>query len=211
MAPQRRSRLAYRKSVSRTDIRNMIRSSQLFNEELKYFINTQVPSVSVVAGTVVNISNSIIAGTEINQRIGRKIEIRKINWRYSITLPVAAIAGSIRMIMFHDGHNTGTTTGVLELLSSATVTAEYSATFALSNRFKILHDVTHPMVVGGADQQIHVDKHFTKTVRKMVYYNGSTAVSASNGRDAIFVLVVTDLLLNSPIYAWDVGIRYVDA
>jgi hypothetical protein len=78
----------------------------------------------------------------------------------------------------------------------------------LNKRFTYIRDEFIPMVVGGADQQIHIQ--WSRSSKKKISYNGTTSVSTANGRNAIFILVLTDLAANTPQFAFDVGLHYTD-
>lgn len=116
--------------------------------ELKFHDVDLDDAVVSGGGTVTATINIIPQGTTEVERIGRKCNIRKIAWRYSLSLPAAAgatlVSGDIlRMILFIDKQANGATAAVTDVLESA----HYQSFNNLSNsgRFRILMDKTYDL------------------------------------------------------------------
>jgi len=111
--------------------------------------------------------------------------------------------------MFMDTNNIGVLPAVTDVLNAATVTSAPQLNNLSQRRFRFLYDKVETLVVGGADQQVHVQRTFKPNTP--VTYGASTNITTANHKNAIFVLAITDLAANPPFYAWDVLVRYTDA
>ncbi len=100
------------------------------------------------AGTIAQVSCNVIAqGNTESERIGRKLTVRKINWKYEVRL--AAVQNQadppngdlVRVILYQDKQTNGATALVADILESA----DYQSFRNLANlgRFNILMDRTH--------------------------------------------------------------------
>ncbi len=105
-------------------------------------------AVVTAAGTIQNTGsvNLIAQGTSESERIGRKVTIRKILWRYNVSLPALASTQNpgndeIRVIMYLDKQANGATATVTGILASD----DFQSFNNLSNtsRFRILMDRVH--------------------------------------------------------------------
>ncbi len=104
-------------------------------------------AVVAAAGTVTPTINIIPQGVLENERVGRKCVIKKVYWKYTITLPqqdaVAqpASGDAVRAILYVDKQCNGATATVANILASA----DWQSFRALENtgRFVILMDKTH--------------------------------------------------------------------
>ncbi len=124
------------------------------NAEMKFHDIDIDDAVIAVGGTIQNSGtvNIIPEGVGEEERIGRKITIRKILWRYSLKIAAgttgAATSDIIRVIMYQDKQCNGLTAvksgdaGILESDS-------FLSFNNLSNtgRFRILYDKTHRIQV----------------------------------------------------------------
>lgn len=117
------------------------------NGELKFHDVDLDDALVATGGTVTPTVNIIVQGIAENQRIGRKVTIRKIQWKYDIDLPAQSNAADItqgdivRVIMYIDKQTNGATATVTNILESA----DYQAYRNLTNvgRFRIVLDKTH--------------------------------------------------------------------
>ena len=122
--------------------------------ELKFHdINLDLPPAA--AGTITDSVNKIAQGTTESTRIGRKANIRQINWRFEITLTAAtakaATSELVRVILYLDKQCNGATAGVTDILESA----DYQSFNNLGNknRFRTLMDREYSLTAqsGGGD------------------------------------------------------------
>lgn len=112
--------------------------------ELKFHDLDVNDAVIAAGGTVQTAQLTIAQGTTESQRIGRKVVIKSINWRYRLFLPATTSSAStsdiVRMIVFIDKQANGAAAGVTDLLESA----DFQSFNQLANksRFTVLHDKT---------------------------------------------------------------------
>jgi hypothetical protein len=97
---------------------------------------------------------------------------------------------------------------LLLILESASVTSGYNTNALINNRFKIILDKTQSMVVAATTQHISPVLVYSKNYN--VHYSGATNVPASNGVGAQFLIILTDLAANQPIYSLECLTHYID-
>ncbi len=119
--------------------------------ELKFHDLDVDDAVVAVAGAIAEDSCNVIAqGNTESQRIGRKVVIRRVNWRYEVRLPAAANQAdtpngdSVRVILYLDKQTNGATAAITDILETADYQSFYN--LANSNRFRILMDRTSSIV-----------------------------------------------------------------
>ncbi len=107
------------------------------------FHDLDVDDAVVGTGTIAQDSCNIIAqGITESTRVGRKCTIRRINWKFEITMPTTAVAGStsdiVRVVLYHDKQTNGAAAAVLDILE----TADFQSfrNLAQQSRFNILMD-----------------------------------------------------------------------
>ncbi len=128
----------------------------VMNGELK-FHDLDINSASVaIDGTIVEDSVLTIAqGTTESQRIGRKVIVKAINWRWNLLLSVATSSANvdetIRLILYQDKQTNGATATVTDILE----TDNYQSFNQLANksRFRTLMDRLYTLnaTVGAGD------------------------------------------------------------
>lgn len=204
--------LSKRRGTNTTRKRSMAKaanSALMARAEHKYYTFTPASAItSSAAGIVYNLTRDLIEGDNVEQRSGRRVQQTQSIIRISGFLPALGLAGVLRFIWVSDKLNTGTLPTVAEILDSAAVTSGYSLNSVSNSRFTILHDETRSMVVGGSNQ--HITPIFNNYRKSNILYNGSTAVNTSNGVGSQFLLVITDLAANQPVYTVDYVLHYVD-
>jgi len=187
----------------RTQVMSVIKSMA----ERKCFIAATTNQNSTAAGQIWALTQGITQGDSTLQRDGAQIKLETTRLRLRVFMPTGAVAASLRIIIFSDSMNVGTLPLVSDVLSSSTVTASYSTVQLLTNRFKIYSDVVKSMTAGGVQQAV-VD--LQRPFNKIITYNGNTDVAASNGKNALFLLLITDVASNFPVYDWNVVHRFFD-
>ncbi len=118
-------------------------------QELK-FLDVDIDDASIAsAGTIVKDTvNVIVQGNTESNRIGRKVVIKKIGWRYNISGAVvsstsASKSETVRLILYLDKQCNGAAATALDILE----TDDYQSFNQLANtsRFRILMDRTHTL------------------------------------------------------------------
>lgn len=197
------------KSNGGRKVRAIVNSMLLSKAEHKYRTQTHATAATAsAAGTVHFITQPIDEGDEVDQRTGRQIRHIGTELRISANLPSAAISGVLRFIWVIDHFNTGVGVAVTDVLESASVTSGYNTNSFISKRFTIVRDVVQSMVVAATTQ--HITPVFTSKKAYNIRYSGATNVVASNGAGAQFLVVITDLGLNQPIYSVEALTHFLD-
>ncbi len=101
-------------------------------------------------GTIAEDSCVVIAqGTTESTRLGRKITIKSINWRFQITLGTTATAANtsdtVRVILYLDKQTNGAAAGVTDILE--TDNFQSFNNLANKSRFRTLMDRTYDLVI----------------------------------------------------------------
>ncbi len=124
-------------------------------------------------GTIQAALLTIPEGNREEQRIGRKLVIKKILWRYNILLPTTATAAEtsdiVRVMLIQDKQANGAQPAVLDILE----TADYQSFRQLANsqRFIILHDKTHVLNCGAGSGRGSTDTlSYGETERQGTFY-----------------------------------------
>lgn len=115
--------------------------------ELKFHdIRVDLPSVPD-AGLITDSINKIVQGVKESERIGRKVTLRSINWRFNIELQSTTdknkVNHSVRVILFLDKQCNGATAAVNDILEFA----DWQSFNNLANksRFRTLMDRTYDL------------------------------------------------------------------
>lgn len=125
-------------------------------EELK-FHDVDFDDAVIAAGGVINSSIVLIpAGTDENERIGRKCTITNIGWRYRLTLPStgteSAMTDQVRIIIYQDTQANGLTAAI-DGASGLLTSTSFLAFKNLNNtgRYRVLLDRTHVLTASAGD------------------------------------------------------------
>lgn len=161
----------------------------------KVLLSTAEKKIKIVAnavantsttGTVINISNNVVEGDDIFDRSGTKITVTESMIRYRAI--AVASSQTTRFILFRDVMNQGTTPTVSDVLPNVSVIGNFSDTrYYQQKRFHIINDWIVDVNING--EAIKTQTFINKNVGA-VLYNGPTNVAASNGKGAIFLLVI---------------------
>lgn len=113
-------------------------------DELK-FVDANVDGASPAVGAVY-LLNGITQGTDYNQRIGRKVQIKSVFCRWTINVNPAQLAlqgDVVRLMIIYDAQANGVAPAITDILQIA----EFDSPMNLNNRdrFKVLHDKFHTM------------------------------------------------------------------
>lgn len=190
-----------KKSMS---VENKIQRALNKRSEIKSILVSQTPLAVATAGTVSNMTSNIGQGDDVNQRNGDTI----LSQGYTMNFRFRAVTTdqTVRFILLRDNFNLGTTPGVTDVLAAASYRAEYNPLFVVQQkRFTILLDTFLDSNLNGETL-----KTMTKKIPPSgkIYYNGAAVAGASNGRGAIFLLVIGDAATG--LHEYTLQIRYMD-
>ncbi len=201
---KRAVRSAASTAVSRGAIRQMIRSSIRSTEELKISQSGTSGSTSV-SGAVAGITNAITnTTTGIGDRVGLKITVKDLKYRFQTTINALATSDRVRFIIFADTQNQNALPSVADVLASASVTSFYNLANEAAGRFKILLDkVIQLNTAGSAGAYVNG----TIKLNWPVYYAGGT----NYGRNNLFFLEISDTPTNLATFAASFEVHFTDA
>lgn len=191
-----KSRMTQRKNTKNID--QAVRRALLRVAEKKVF-STQAANTTIAStGTVINLSNGIVEGDDVNMRSGTTITVTKQLLRFNFQ--AAVTTQSARVILFADTMNAGTTPSISEVIPTSGYLSHYSDVREIQQkRYVIFWDTI-------IDCSLTGNTTLTKkcTIRRphKVMYNGTTAVAASNGKGAIFLLVIGSASTGDFDYDW---------
>lgn len=180
------------------DVKSIVRGLA----ETKRYVQLSNANSNTTAGTVLNLSNGIVQGDDINQRSGD--QIRMARHQLHVRASAITVNQTFRFIWFKDNTNRGTTPAVLEVLNTANYFSQYNTVNLQQHRFTILQDLSLDCSINGES----IKSKMLSKKGKLVSYNGATAVAASNGPGATFLLVIGDSLTGLFDVAYEV--HYTD-
>jgi hypothetical protein len=156
--------------------------------EVKSILVSQSPTTISSTGTVWNLTSNVAQGDDRNQRNGDTIQSAGsvLNFRFrAVTTDQTS-----RFLVVRDNFNQGTGIAVTDVLESPLYRSEYNALTVLQQkRFTILLDTFLDSNLNGETLKTHATKIAPSG---KIYYNGAAAVGASNGRGALFLVVIGD-------------------
>lgn len=196
---RQRTQIKRSQFTTSAEVRQIIRSLA----EVKRYAQLSTANVPAAAGSVLNLTNGIIQGDDINQRSGDQIRFTKQILRVRFSAVVAN--QTVRFIFFKDNTNRGTTPAVTEVLNSASVMSQLNPVTMLQKRFTILADVNLSCSLNGEAIKERVVNLRSKYP---VYYNGATAVATANGPGSTFVLAIGETA--SGLYDVSYEAHYLD-
>lgn len=171
--------------------------------EHKRFALLNTTNSNTTAGVVINLTNGIIQGDDINQRSGDQIRIK--SHRLMVRSSAITVNQTFRFIWFRDNMNRGTTPSVLEVLNTASFMSQLAPAPLQQKRFTILADFQLDCNVAGEA----IKSRVINISGNNVFYNGATAVAASNGPGALFLLEIGDSITG--LYDFSYEPIYTDA
>ncbi len=136
-----------------------------------------------------------VQGNTSLSREGLEIRPKYLRWKLFTTLHASATFTLCRLIIFADTENTGVYPTVGQILEAASVIAwkEHDT----RPRFKFYKDITYYL-----DDVKKKTALITGTIKfgkkAKIWYKGVTAEEISNGKNAIFILMISDDNTNQP-------------
>jgi len=176
--------------------------------ELKFFDQDIDDAVIAINGTIFLNGSAeatllrIAQGTGESQRIGRKVTIRSINWRFNITLigttALASTSDSVRIILYLDKQTNGAAAAITDILESD----NFQSFNNLANkaRFRTLMDRTYDMTTqsGGGTitttdgyGEVSINDTLFKKVNLPIEFNSTAGAIAELRSNNINVLLLS--------------------
>lgn len=186
-------------------IADVVRRTLTRQIEKKVYSTSTIGASVATAGTTIGITQGIQVGDDIATRTGTLIRICRLRILYRGT--AVTTSSSIRFILFRDMLNQGTLPGVIDLLPATNWISQYAdAREMQQHRFHIINDHTMDLQVAGSNVKT---KQYDIALDGKVFYNGTAVSTASNGRGALFLLVIGNAI--STQYDYTIQVVYTDA
>lgn len=189
--------------------------------ELKYSDGQLDRAAIPIAGLVTASMMIITEGTGPRERIGRKVTIKQIQWRWNLILPsrdkqTNASAGDIvRLIIFQDKQTNGAAAVTGDLLTNASYLSFKN--LENSSRFDFLYDTTvdlNYLTLASetsdtvSQSAVNVSHNFYKTCKIPIEYDGvSGAIDTVRSNNIGVLMISANGIANM---ASEVRIRYSD-
>jgi hypothetical protein len=199
--------MASKKPTSSTLTRQAVLSMLNARREKKY--NDNAYSGTLTNSGVVSPWTEVVAqGDSSSTRDGAQIELvmLKLQYRLANTASGTYIA---RIIVFCDTMNEGVMPAVTDILTTATVSSNYTRDVEIVKRYHILYDQSHSLTVGATTESII--KYQKIRCRRIVSYNGTTAATGSNGKNSVWTLRITNNGSTVVSYGISQGTLYYDS
>ena len=166
------------------------------------FIDTIVTSITVHplgGGAVIQLLNGIAPGSAANQRIGRKVTMKRLTFSIAIQYPAtsAGVATFARFMIVYDRQTNAANPGMTDILDANTIEAQVN----LSNRdrFKILKNWTFKVgpavtTTNSAVPNVYI-KRFTmrlpKDAQEVTFNSGTAGTVADIATGGLFLACIT--------------------
>lgn len=198
-------------------------------QELKAFdVAHTATVVQGVAGPPVHYTmNAMVNGSELYQRVGRKVYMKNLHFRGIFTLTAAAVEQACRIIIYYDSQPNAAAPLIATLLqdSNAAAATTWDSEINLTNRqrFKILRDYQvilgeSTALAGNAQvipdpilNSINVDFFIKLKGLEAIYNgtNGGTVADITSG--AVNMVIVGDTRADTNYsFLWTSRLRYYD-
>lgn len=197
------------KRITSDEVANVVKSIIGRSIEHKR-ANLNISSTASSAGSILCLTQFITEGDGISQRTGRVINMENMCLRYSRTVnTLTNNTSNLRTIVFLDTQNQGVFPAVTDVLSAATPVSGFEVLNAQQNRFKILYDHMESLCANSSTNR----KSDTWTFRNkfQIHYGGSADAAASNRKNTVFFLVITNNVVAGPDFELGLQHVYTDA
>jgi hypothetical protein len=185
---------------------------QMINSNLEHKTETFVLGATTwaTAGIVYSLTQKITEGSDINNRDGTEIIVKRMRFKLVCTAPTTGATGVIgRVIIFADQLAQGGAPAVLDLLDTASYVSSYAPTNVQRNRFKVIYDKPITAVPTAANAVVMRELVFK--MNHKVFYSGTGDTTGANGKGAIFALFISNNQTNTPQYDFSVETTFTDA
>jgi hypothetical protein len=199
--------MSSKKSTSSALTRQAFMSMLNARREKKYNDNAYSGTLTT-SGSVSFWTENIAQGDSSSTRDGAQIELIMLKLYYSFTL-ATTLTATARIIVFIDTMNEGTVPVVTDILTSASVSSNYTRDVEIVKRYHILYDQSHSLTLGATTSTII--KYQKIRCRRILSYNGTTVAAGSNGKNAVFTLRITNESSNNLAYNISQGTLYYDS
>lgn len=177
----------------------------------KKYLDVQDTTDVTLNGAVVPL-NLIAAGTDFNQRIGRRIRIKSWQCRFYANLENSSSAAALRIMLVYDKQTNGSTPALTDIIDPTTTPSNFFGMINLNNRDRFVMLMDKVFALDNGRGYTMVFKKFKKLNHDTVY-SATTAAIGSVATGGLFWVTVgnqtagaADIDMNSAH-----RIRFIDA
>lgn len=167
---------------------------RLLKPEAKYFDYATTGGITGGTPGVFYISG-IQTGTDVTDRIGRKIQWKNLRVRFSVYQSTTASIATVRMLVVCDRNNTGSLPNATDIIANSS-SSETASNFANRDRFQVLIDEYLPNV-GNQNDHCGIVDRFVKIRGPTTQFVSTGSSVASAGAGAIFLLLMSDQTISA--------------
>lgn len=208
----RHQRGASAKNLRKVQVKRMVLAEIRNKAELKALSSSFTAQTGSAAGVVLPITQGIIQGDSLSQRTGNQISLEKFQLFLGATNgnPLTGSAPCVlRFIVFQDTQNIAVLPAVTDVLNSANYYSWFNISLQTQEkRFKILSDHSVTLTNVGSNEVVTHKWDFGSKMIKKVTYFSTTNISSANGKNSLFVLVISST--NVPLYDLGYQVQYLD-
>jgi hypothetical protein len=199
--------MSSKKSTSSALTRQAFMSMLNARREKKYNDNSYSGSLTT-SGAVSPWTEVVAQGDSSTTRDGAQIELIMLKLYYTLSISTTA-TGVARIIVFIDTMNEGVNPTVTDILTSASVSSNYTREVEVVKRYHILYDQSHSLTVNATTESII--KYQKIRCRRIISYNGTTAATGSNGKNSVWTLRIGNVGGSNLAYGISQGTLYYDS
>ena len=176
--------------------------------EHKIFTFNQAFTTWGTAGTVIPITQGLTQGDNIDNRSGDKITLTSCSISLTAAVNALSVSSTVRLIYFLDTMANGSVPTVADVLQSVSTVGRYQSINLLKHRFKILWDITIPLVATASNHVVHKERMFR--IKSPVYFQDGANIAGANSKNGMFCIALSDAAVNLPGTAFAVQLQYTD-
>lgn len=184
-----RTRFANRGKRGNADVKNMVKSMIMSTKEIKRYSLLNSYN-NTVAGVVTPLSQGLVTGLTLSNRVGSSINPVKLEVKLSIiwTTILPAVPVVQRILIVRDNFNTGVVPLITDILDGGVYDSTTALQTGQQHRFTFLYDNMVGMSFQ-ADSQTFV-KELSFKLKGELNYNGDTNVATANGEGSLFMFTL---------------------
>lgn len=205
MAGQKASSKTGRGPVTKQQVKSMVRNALTTQLEQKRYTVTFGGLATSTAGTVTPISQGVIQGDTANSRDGNQMFLHQLIFRHNLL--AGTFATTQRVLVVVDTMADSAAPIVTDVLATANYLDGLNIANAQEKRFHVLHD--EYVMASTTGNNFSCTHAWKLRVNRKVTYNAATNITAANGRNALFVVFISDNALAT--YSGSFELLFTDA
>lgn len=150
-------------------------------------------SLTAATGSI-NLLSGIAQGSDVTNRIGRKVSWKSLSIRFTIYQAAAGVLANVRALLVLDKAGAGTAPTWLDIMS--TTQTETARNISNIDRFKILMDEYMPSV-GNSNQAVGTFNRYCKIKEAPATFIGTTVAQGSCALGAMYLCIISDATITT--------------